>query len=160
MNFLGIDIRKPVIAECLARQERAGLTKRNVHFVASNANIDLPRFLSDIAKTSHAQMICVHHPDPQFKLRHKKRCVVNPSMVQQVASGVNTGCFIYLQSDLHDVLQDMADVFNAHPAFVKAPGFNISTSDSNPIIHKVKTEREIASAALGRSIYKMMFIRK
>ena len=160
INFLGIDIRKPVIAECLTRQDRAGLTKQNVHFLASNANIDLPRLLTDIAKTSHVQMICVHHPDPQFKLRHKKRRVVNPLMVEQIANRVNSGCFLYLQSDLEDVLLEMANEVNAHPAFLKAPGFSMSAPDTNPIVHKVKTEREIASAALGRSIYRMMFVRQ
>jgi len=157
-NFLGLDVRRPVVEDALARKERAALG--NVHFLASNANVDLPRLLRDIAQLSRVSMICIHHPDPLFKLRHKKRSVVTQQLVQDIASRTDSRCAVYLQSDVPPAIQDMADEFERSAAFEAAEGYSSETLADNPSPHAERTEREASVLAQGLPIYRMLLVKK
>ena len=81
VNYLGLEIRKPVVEYALARVQRWGLN--NVHFLDVNANVDLPLIMGDLKQQGiSVDMICFHHPDPHFKKKHKKRRVVTHELVQ------------------------------------------------------------------------------
>ena len=83
-NYLGLEIRKPVVDYANLRRGKREL--KNAHFLQSNANIDVDRLMSDLnEKEINIEMICIHHPDPHFKKRHKKRRVVTDEFVNIVA---------------------------------------------------------------------------
>lgn len=157
-NFLGLDIRHPVVSEALERKQRSGL--RNVQFLVSNANIDIRRLLADISRQGRVHMLCIHHPDPHFKLRNKKRSVVTPDFVRNVAEATQAGCLVYLQTDVLDVAEDMTREFADHEAFEEAEGYSATNLDTNPTLHVVPTEREVGVLARGLPIYRMLYVRR
>jgi len=157
-NFLGLEIRPPMVEIASARREKAGLT--NATFLKCNANVDLKRILQEIAVQSSAgvDMLCIHHPDPHFKKRNKKRAVVLPQLVDDIAEAVPSGTRVYLQSDVLDVAEDMNMRF-VHTEFEAAEGYNVQTLLTNPGPHEHPTEREVSEATKGGQIFRMMFRR-
>ena len=105
-------------------------------------------------------MICIHHPDPHFKKRHKKRRVVTDEFVNIVAKQTKQGCKIFLQSDIEDVCEDMSESFAAHGDFVPAAGYSYDCLHENSSPHLVQTEREIATINKGLNIYRMMYLKR
>ncbi len=154
-NYLGLEIRRPVVEYALDRKSRWGL--KNVHFLATNANIDLPLILKDIvANCIPIEMITIHHPDPHFKKRHKKRRVVTPELVEEVAGIVQSGCRIFLQSDIEDVCVDMTESFLENKHFKTADGYSSDRLEENGSPHAVMTEREVATLNKGLPVFRMM----
>ncbi len=157
-NYVGLEIRELMIEYCDDRKLRSGI--QNARFVRSNANVDLRRILSDIGESEgRLDMICFHHPDPMYKKRNKKRAVVQPQLVKEIADNVPSGCRIYIQSDLLFVAEEISEHF-IHPEFVIEEGYDFNTMDTNKSPHSVKTEREISEEAKGNSIFRMMFLRR
>ena len=55
----------------------------NLHYLAVNANVDIERILSDVSVQKIAiRTLSIQFPDPQFKLRNRKRRVVNDQFVE------------------------------------------------------------------------------
>ena len=54
--------------------------------------------------------------DPHFKSKHHKRRVVQPSLVGALASLLQPGARVFLQSDVLEVASDMRDQFERHGA--------------------------------------------
>lgn len=154
-NYLGLEIRRPVVDYCNERTKRWGLT--NAHFLSTNANIDLPIILRDlIRKGINIDMITIHHPDPHFKKRHKKRRVVTPELVSEIAEIVKSNCQIFLQSDIEDVAQDMSESFLENSSYRPAAGYDPLRLEGNPSPHTVMTEREIATLNKGLPVFRML----
>eukprot|EP01041_Mallomonas_annulata_P000476 gene476-889_t len=156
-NILGLEIRKPVVEECLRRKEKHGV--KNVHYMYTNANIDLQRILQDINKSSQVEVITIQFPDPHFKKRHYKRRVVNFELVQTIATHIQPGKRIFIQSDVLDVTEDMVSHFTSSAYFQPTAGYSPDTLTTNPIMTTVQTEREIATLAKNMPVYRMMFTR-
>lgn len=156
-NFLGLEIRPPMVEIARARCERAALT--NAAFLKCNANVDLKRILQDIAEQgAQVELLCIHHPDPHFKKRNKKRAVVLPQLVEDIAEAVQPGTRVYLQSDVQDVAEEMNMCF-VHEQFEAAEGYDAETLLTNPGPHQHPTEREVSEVSRGGQIFRMMFRR-
>ena len=157
-NVLGLEIRRPVVELALRRKQVWGLA--NVHFLATNANIDLKRIVRDVLqRKTEIRMVSIHHPDPHFKSKHKKRRVVNPDFVAEIASLLPSGVKVFVQSDVLELCQDMVETISANPEFLVEVGHSISTIDSNPAPTDIKTEREIATLNKGLPVFRCLFRR-
>ncbi len=154
-NYLGLEIRRPVVEYCIERAKRWELT--NAHFFATNANIDLPIIMTDLLERGVCiDMVTIHHPDPHFKKRHKKRRVVTDELVEEIANIVPLGCRIFLQSDIEDVCHNMANSFLRNAKYQPAHGYDSSRLGDNASPHSVMTEREIATLNKGLPVFRMM----
>jgi tRNA (guanine-N7-)-methyltransferase len=58
-----------------------------------------------------------HHPDPWWKKRHKKRRMIRPEVVSQLARLLAPGGWVYLQTDVPDLADDMRTCFESNQAF-------------------------------------------
>lgn len=91
-NFLGVEIREPLVDEANEIAAEEGLTNLSYRFC--NAMIWLERLLADIPEGGG--MITIQFPDPWFKKRHAKRRMVNSelvsSVVNKLAAGVGRLC--------------------------------------------------------------------
>ncbi|NJL02902.1 MAG: tRNA (guanosine(46)-N7)-methyltransferase TrmB [Spirulinaceae cyanobacterium SM2_1_0] len=152
VNFLGLEIREPLVAEANARGGALGLT--NLHYHFCNVNIDLPHLFTSLpAPVLH--WVTIQFPDPWFKQRHLKRRVVQPELVAAIADALPQGGQVFLQSDVLSVAQEMRSRFAAHPAFQAThpdPWLAV-----NPL--PVPTEREVATLAKGEPVYRCQFTR-
>ncbi|BBA80024.1 tRNA (guanine-N(7)-)-methyltransferase [cyanobacterium endosymbiont of Rhopalodia gibberula] len=148
-NFLGIEIREPLVTEANEYRDRLGLT--NLHFFFCNINL----FLSPLLASLHPdvlQWVTIQFPDPWFKHRHLKRRIVQTELVNTLAQYLADGGTVFLQSDIEIVAQEMKERFLEHPNFKKQHSENWLVK--NPFY--IATEREIASLNKGKSIYRLL----
>jgi tRNA (guanine-N7-)-methyltransferase len=150
-NFLGLEIREPLVVQANTWRQELGLD--NLHFIFCNANQSLQPLLVTLPpKALHRATI--QFPDPWFKKRHQKRRVVQPELVQALATYLIPGGRVLLQSDVEAVAIEMCDRFRDHPAFVPQGTDWLST---NPL--PVPTEREQSTLARGEPVYRAVFFK-
>lgn len=150
INFLGIEIREPLVTEANEYRDRLGLT--NLHFFFCNINLFLDSLLASL-HPDVLQWVTIQFPDPWFKHRHLKRRVVQPELVSTLAQYLVDGGTVFLQSDVKIVAQEMGKQFLYHPNFKKQ--YSESWFPENPF--NIATEREIATINKGKSIYRWLF---
>jgi tRNA (guanine-N7-)-methyltransferase len=150
-NFLGLEIRPPIVQE--ANQWRDWMKLTNLHYLSCNANISLGSLLESLP-SGVLQLVSIQFPDPWFKRRHQKRRVVQTELVHELARFLPSGGIVFLQSDICDVATEMRDRFNEHP------DFRLTTSDwlaENPL--SIATERERSTLSKGAPVYRTQLAR-
>lgn len=150
-NFLGLEIREPLVEQANFWRDELGLT--NLHFLFCNANASLQPLLADWSDCP-LQYVSIQFPDPWFKKRHQKRRVVQPELVAELANHLASGGTVFLQSDVEAVVAEMRDRFQENSAFV------CQTPDwlpDNPL--PVPTERETSTLSRGEAVYRTLFQR-
>lgn len=150
-NFLGLEIREPLVEDANRVRDELGLT--NLHYIFCNANISLQPILTSLP-LGRLQRVTIQFPDPWFKKRHQKRRVVQPELVADLAKYLAVRGEILLQSDVKAVAVEMRSQFAASPAF------SLSSPDwlsENPL--PVPTERELYTLANNEPVYRALFRR-
>ncbi len=148
-NFLGIEIREPLVTE--ANRIRDDRHIPNLHYVFANINTSLASLLTSLP-LGVCQRVSIQYPDPCFKNRHAKRRVVQPELVKVFAQYLTPGTEIFLQSDLEWVAQEMVDRFAENPGFQRQ---STEWLPENPL--PVQTEREIATLNRGLPVHRSIF---
>ncbi|KAF3885454.1 MULTISPECIES: tRNA (guanosine(46)-N7)-methyltransferase TrmB [Nostocales] len=149
-NFLGLEIREPLVADANRLRDELGL--RNLHYLFCNANNSLRPLLSSLPQT-RLQRVTIQFPDPWFKNRHAKRRVVQPELVAELAEFLLPGGIVFLQSDMEFLAVEMCDRFAANSAFVRhGKGEWLA---ENPL--SVPTERETYTLNKGEPVYRAIF---
>ncbi|MCU0565754.1 MAG: tRNA (guanosine(46)-N7)-methyltransferase TrmB [Oculatellaceae cyanobacterium Prado106] len=151
-NFLGLEIREPLVEQANQWRDEAG--DRNLHYLFCNANYSLGAILSSLP-AGCLHRVTIQFPDPWFKKRHQKRRVVQPEVVNQIAQYLIPGGMLFLQSDIRNVAEEMGDRFSEHPAFVKQG--EDQWYPTNPL--PVSTEREKGVLEKGEPVYRLVFVR-
>ncbi|OYD89733.1 tRNA (guanosine(46)-N7)-methyltransferase TrmB [Nostoc sp. 'Peltigera membranacea cyanobiont' 213] len=152
-NYLGLEIREPLVVEANKLRFELGFT--NLHYLFCNVNNSLDSLLSSFPPGS-LQRVTIQFPDPWFKTRHAKRRVVQPEFVAELASYLAVGGVVFVQSDMEFIAVEMRDRFAANPAYQK-----VGTEEwlaENPL--PVPTEREIGTQKKGEPVYRALFIRR
>jgi tRNA (guanine-N7-)-methyltransferase len=151
-NFLGLEIREPVVIQANRERDALGLT--NLHFMFCNANNALKLLLATYCP-DRLQQASIQFPDPWFKKRHQKRRVVQPQLVNDLATYLVSSGRVLLQSDVQEVAIEMCDRFQEHPGFVRT---SAEWLDTNPL--PVPTEREQLTLEQGDPVYRAVFVRQ
>ncbi|MDA0266436.1 MAG: tRNA (guanosine(46)-N7)-methyltransferase TrmB [Cyanobacteria bacterium] len=150
-NFLGVEIRQPLVEDCLKRRDHN--QQENLHFIFCNANTALKDVLNSLPD-GQLQRASIQFPDPWFKKRHQKRRVVQSELVALLAETLPQGGEVVLQSDVLDVAEAMVDCFGEDPRFYR-------TSDrwlpESPF--PAQTEREELTLGNGLPVYRAIFQR-
>jgi len=148
-NFLGVEIRQPLVERANAWRDELGLD--NVHFLFANINVSLRHLFApgDLSR------VTIQFPDPWFKKRHHKRRIVQPRLVADLALLLQPGSPVFLQSDVREVAEEMVDRFLEHPQFWNPYQGPI---DDNPF--GIPTEREWQCLQLGLPIYRYWLERR
>ncbi|MDB9305012.1 MULTISPECIES: tRNA (guanosine(46)-N7)-methyltransferase TrmB [Cyanophyceae] len=152
-NFLGLEIREPLVVQ--ANQLRGELGLTNLHYLFCNVNNSLKSLLSSLP-TGTLQRVSIQFPDPWFKTRHAKRRVVQPQLVTELADYLAPGGIVFLQSDIEFVATEMRSRFAENPAFERVGTAEWLTENPLP----VPTEREIGTQNKGEPVYRAVFVKK
>jgi tRNA (guanine-N7-)-methyltransferase len=150
-NFLGLEIREPLVVSALQRRDEAA--QRNLHFVFCNANTALRSLLAPWPGCPLRQ-VSIQFPDPWFKKRHQKRRVVQSELVATLADFLPMGGRVVLQSDVASVAQEMCDRFAESPAFYRTADDWLPESP-----FPAQTEREVMTLEKGLPVYRAIFLR-
>ncbi len=145
-NFLGVEIREPLVDEANRLADEAGLS--NLHYVFCNAMLWLGTLITEFPD-GILQTVTVQFPDPWFKKKHAKRRMVNRELVDTVAEKLSPGGKVFVQTDIEFLAEEMFALFRANE--------NLSeiAVEENPF--PVKTEREQAVEDRELPVYRAMF---
>jgi len=152
-NFLGLEIREPLVERALLRHEKAvqAGAARNLHFIFCNANNSLKPVLSNYP--GGLQRVSIQFPDPWFKKRHQKRRVVQPELVEVLAELMPADGWVWLQSDIEEVCMEMCDRFDESPFFTRESADWLSES---PFL--AQTDRERVGIEKGLPVYRAKYL--
>ena len=147
-NYLGVEIREPLVEEANGLAAEAGLT--NLRYEFCNAMIWLDRLLEGVPACL-LQKVTVQFPDPWFKKKHAKRRMVNKELVDAVVAKLAPGGMIFIQTDIEFLAEEMFELFRANDELTEQP------TETNPF--PVKTERERAVEEKALQVYRTTFIK-
>ncbi len=148
-NFLGVEIREPLVTEANEIATEVGL--KNLYYEFCNAMIWLDRLLADIP-AGVLQTVTIQFPDPWFKKKHAKRRMVNAELVEAVCAKLAGGGRIFVQTDIESLAKEMFALFRGES------GFNEIAVKENPF--PVKTEREKSVEDKGLPVYRILYKKK
>ncbi|MEM9538251.1 MAG: tRNA (guanosine(46)-N7)-methyltransferase TrmB [Cyanobacteria bacterium P01_E01_bin.42] len=149
-NFLGLEIREPLVTE--ANRKRDELELDNLHYLFCNANNSLSVLLASLPDRI-LDCVSIQFPDPWFKKRHAKRRVVQPDLVEELGRSLPEGAKLFLQSDVEAIAKEMHEQFYQHPQFARQHSEQWLLKNPFP----VTTEREKATFAKGEPVYRCLF---
>ena len=151
-NFLGLEIREPLVNQALQQRDRAALG--NLHFLFCNVNTSLAGLLESLPADVLKQ-ISIQFPDPWFKKRHQKRRVVQPELVQCLAKFLPADGRVVLQSDIREVAQEMCDRFSENTTFHRSQTDWLSDSP-----FPAQTDREQLTLEKEHAVYRAIFLKE
>ncbi len=145
-NFLGVEIREPLVTEANQIAGEESLT--NLHYYFCNAMLWLDHLLERIPE-GRLQMVTIQFPDPWFKKRHAKRRMVNAELVEAVVNKLADAGKVFVQTDLEFLAEEMFALFRERPELIEHP------IEDNPF--PIKTEREKAVEDKQLPVYRTLF---
>ncbi len=146
-NFLGVEIREPLVEEANRIAQEKNLD--NIHYEFCNAMVALDKLLEKLPKNI-LQTVSIQFPDPWFKKKHAKRRMVNPELVETISNHIADSGEIFVQTDIEFLADEMFAIFDKKFARIEI--------SENPF--PVKTERETAVEEKTLPIYKAIFVNK
>lgn len=147
-NFLGVEIREPLVIEANRIKDEKNLT--NLHYEFCNATFALDKFLENLPKDV-LQFAAIQFPDPWFKNKHAKRRMLNALIIETLARHLKNSGEVLVQTDVALLAREMFALFRADALFREIE------IDENPFA--VKTEREIAVEEKGLPVYRKLFVK-
>ncbi len=151
-NFLGLEIRRPLVLQAQYRQCQAGLT--NLHVMFANANVSFRTLITQGEGCPPLQRVSIQFPDPWFKLRHHKRRVLQPQLVEDLAALLPLGGEVVVQSDVEAVALDMVSRLASVHAFSQDPPDWLEASP-----FPAQTDRERVTLSQGLPVYRARFVK-
>lgn len=146
MNFLGVEIREPLVIEANRIAEENYL--ENIHYEFCNAMIALDTLLEKLPGNV-LQTVTIQFPDPWFKKKHAKRRMVNEELVNTVVGHLTGGGKIFVQTDIDFLADEMFELFAANE------NLREKLIDESPF--PVKTERETAVEEKNLPVFRRVF---
>lgn len=145
-NFLGVEIREPIVIEAneIATEQKL----ENLHYEFCNATIDLDELLRYLPENI-LQFVTIQFPDPWFKKRHAKRRMVRDKLVENVVEKLASDGTILIQTDVEFLGEEMFGLFGQHDELRRIE------INENPL--PIKTEREKSVENRNLPIYRTLF---
>lgn len=145
-NYLGVEIREPLVAEANRIADEKEL--RNLHYEFCNATTALKELLKNLPENL-LQTVTVQFPDPWFKKKHAKRRMVNRELIETAVGHLAEDGKIFVQTDIEFLAEEMFELFRANENLREIP------IAENPF--PVKTERESAVEEKNLPVYRAMY---
>jgi tRNA (guanine-N7-)-methyltransferase len=145
-NFLGVEIREPLVIEANEIVSKRELD--NLHYEFCNATIDLDVLLKEIP-ADILKLVTIQFPDPWFKKRHAKRRMVRDKLVETVADKLASDGRILIQTDVEFLAEEMFELFSENESLRQ------TEISKNPL--PIKTEREKSVENRNLPIYRTIF---
>ena len=147
VDFVGFEVRLPVVQEAMARRDRLGLKNVVIYYANAHEN------LQGLVPPGVIRAFYVQFPDPCFKKRHHKRRMLKPVVVRRMAELLPMGGYVYAQSDVKPLAEEMYEFLSAEVA-LKSTLDPILTVPS-PIDERTEWERHHEKNE--EPIYRMWF---
>jgi tRNA (guanine-N7-)-methyltransferase len=147
-DYLGVEVHTPGVGALLKQIGERGLT--NVRVIQHDAVDVLNRMLAPASLAG----IHIFFPDPWHKKRHHKRRLIQPALVQLLASRVQKGGYIHLATDWQEYAEQMLAVLSAEPLLKNTVTDYAPRPETRPL-----TKFEQRGIRLGHGVWDMVFRR-
>ncbi len=154
LNFLGLEIREKLVEKALRDKEM--LEINNLNFIFCNANVSLEDLFAKLPD-GKLKRISIQFPDPCFKRRHRKRRLIQPSLIFLIANYLEIGSELFIQSDVLSVFDPIIYLVKLTNCFYVEREISTIGILSNP--YNVSTEREDYAMRKGYPIFRSLFFR-
>ena len=95
----------------------------------------------------------IHHPDPWWKKRHRKRRLIQPALVEQFASLLAPRGWVYIQTDVPDLAAEIRQIFESNPDFAETDAEQIRSEK----LGGLSSHREKKCLQLGIPVNRLAF---
>jgi tRNA (guanine-N7-)-methyltransferase len=153
-NHLGVEIRRPLVEAAEADRQAEALP--NLRFLFCNATINLQEWLVALP-SGLLDLVTIQFPDPWFKLKHRKRQVLQPPLLAAIATALAPGRQLFLQSDVLGAIGPMVALVEASGCFERPEADARPWRADNPL--GVPTERESYVLSQGLPVYRVLYER-
>ena len=145
-NFLCCEVHPPGVGALLMRVESQGLA--NIRIVQHDAVEVLDHMLAPNSLAG----VHIFFPDPWHKLRHHKRRLVQPPLVEKLVSRLQSGGYIHCATDWEPYAQQMLEVLSAQPGLANTAAGFAPRPDYRPL-----TKFENRGLRLGHGVWDVVF---
>ncbi|MGI9090922.1 MAG: tRNA (guanosine(46)-N7)-methyltransferase TrmB [Gemmatimonadaceae bacterium] len=145
-NFLGVEIREPLVDEANRLAKQKNLT--NLHYEFCNASFALDKTLAGLPENL-LQAVTIQFPDPWYKKKHAKRRMLTGDLVEMIVKHLKIAGKIFVQTDVDFLAEEMFAVCR------KNANLREIEISENPF--PVKTERENAVEEKNLPVYRRIF---
>lgn len=145
-NYLGVEIREPLVVEANKIAKEADLM--NLHYEFCNATMWLDRLLQNLPENL-LKIVTIQFPDPWYKKKHAKRRMVKDKMIEAIAGKLCPAGKVFIQTDVEFLAEEMLELFRA------TANFREVKIENNPF--PFKTERETAVEDKDLPVYRAIF---
>jgi tRNA (guanine-N(7)-)-methyltransferase len=139
-NHLGVEIREDLLKDRIAAV--ANEMPSNLHYVSCNFATSVSDLLNTL-QVGVVRLISFQFPDPWRRERHKKRLILQSSLIDSLARFLTEGALVYISSDCEHVAQKFAAELESSPYFEL---YNIqsvpATIESQAILHPICSDPE------------------
>ena len=147
--YLGLEVRHGMV-ELVNRQ--AAATGAPVQAVFCNANLHLRRLLPP----GRVARVFLNFPDPWFKMRHRKRRLIDESLARDIHRACERGAEVFVQTDVWSIAIDAMGVFDRlEELYDNAAGGWSFWKDGNPF--GARSGRERMCERDGKPIWRLLY---
>jgi tRNA (guanine-N7-)-methyltransferase len=148
-DFVGIEVHTPGVGALLKRIGEGGLT--NLRVIQHDAVEVLLHMVGDATLAG----VHVFFPDPWHKKRHNKRRLIQPALVQLIASRLAPGGRLHCATDWQPYAEQMLEVLSGEPLLVNTVDGYAARPDYRPL-----TKFENRGLRLGHGVWDLVFVRR
>jgi tRNA (guanine-N7-)-methyltransferase len=147
-NYLGVEVHTPGVGALLKQVGERGLA--NVRVIQHDAVDVLTRMLAPASLAG----IHIFFPDPWHKKRHHKRRLIQPPLVQLLASRIQPGGYIHLATDWQEYAEQMLAVLSSEQLLKNTVSDYAPRPETRPL-----TKFEQRGIRLGHGVWDLVFRR-
>lgn len=145
-NFIGIEVHRPGVGRLMNGLAEAGL--ENVRLFQHDA----VEVLGQQIPEGSLDEVRIYFPDPWPKKRHHKRRLIQPPLVQLLASRIRPGGYIHLATDWQEYAEQMLAVLSAEPMLA-----NTAAGYAPRPHYRPQTKFETRGLKLGHGVWDVVF---
>ncbi|MCB1758854.1 MAG: tRNA (guanosine(46)-N7)-methyltransferase TrmB [Gammaproteobacteria bacterium] len=149
-NYLGIEVHRPGVGHLLLRSEALELS--NLRIIRHDA-VEVLRQLADASLCG----LYLFFPDPWHKTRHRKRRIVQPAFVDELARIIRPGGVFHAATDWEDYAREMMRTLSAAEKFDNQ--FGAGRYAPRPD-YRLPTKFEQRGQRLGHGVWDLIFQRR
>ena len=148
-NFLGVEVFNAGVGALLKRIEASNLN--NIRIIQHDA----VEVLRDMLAPQSLTGVHIYFPDPWPKTRHHKRRLIQPPLVELLASRLASGAYIHCATDWEHYAEQMLAVLSAETSLQNTCEGFAPRPEFRPL-----TKFENRGLRLGHGVWDVIFIKR
>ena len=149
VDFIGVEVHEPGVGALLKHIGERGLS--NLRIVQHDA----VEVLQQMIRPASLDGVHIFFPDPWHKKRHHKRRLIQPPLVELLASRLKPGGRLHCATDWEEYAQQMLEVLGASPLLQNTADGYAPRPDYRPL-----TKFEARGQRLGHGVWDLVFTRR